>query len=64
MYAGRKCIDVKIAVEGCEEMMELIDKANSLIRELKDTVFALNEHSDIYAKMVRTSTEDTDDDTK
>ncbi len=59
-----KHMDVKITVEGCEEMMRLFDKASSLIKELQDTVSALSEYSDIHAEMVRTSTEDTDDNTK
>lgn len=42
-------MDVKITLEGAEETIKLLDKASSLIKELRSVVLELQAHNDVFA---------------
>lgn len=43
-------MDIKITLEGAEETIKLLDKASSLIKELRSTVLELQARSEVFAR--------------
>jgi len=60
MERGVNALDIKITLAGFEKEMRLIDKANSLIGELKRTVSELHGYTDVCSKIVREGDDEDD----